>query len=44
MGVDLTLGSGENFAGVLIRRIKFINSEDHIDGPFLVVDEILKKA
>lgn len=41
-GLDLTLGDGENFAGVLIRRICPVTSDGHIDGPSLVVDQILK--
>ncbi|NJM09867.1 MAG: hypothetical protein HC883_02960, partial [Bdellovibrionaceae bacterium] len=41
-GVDLTLGDGENFAGVLIRRIECVASGHQFDGPSLVVDEILR--
>jgi hypothetical protein len=41
-GIDLTLGNGKCYLGVLIRRIESIKQSYQIDGSCLVVDEILK--
>lgn len=38
-GLDITLGDGKSFVGILIRSIE--SSGERIDGPSLVVDEIL---
>jgi hypothetical protein len=40
-GVDLTLGDGKNYLGVLIRSIESVTTGKRIDGPSLVVDEFL---
>lgn len=42
-GLDLTLGDGENYLGVLIRRIKNYDTNITTDGPSLVVDKILEE-
>ena len=41
-GLDLTLGDGKSFVGVLIRSLESQSTGQRIDGPSLVVDEILK--
>lgn len=41
-GLDLTIGDGEHFAGVLVRRIEGVLRGGLIEGPSLVVDHILE--
>lgn len=43
-GLDLALGSQDKFVGILIRRIENFKDRRTIDGPSLVVDEILAAA
>ena len=42
-GIDLTLGNKEYPLGVLIRGIENLDKGEYIDGPSLVLDEILRQ-
>ena len=41
-GVDITFGSNNEYGGLLIRSIKNIKTNELVEGPCLVVQEILK--